>query len=241
VRVKVPHALFFPDILDHNICLFCKTDEKEAVVDAIKKNHIPAVDKVLSVTDVVKVAKQYKDKKQLRAEHSHFLCDARIVRQLYNALGTTFNHISSMPIAIDMEDQSKLSNSIKKAVDSTYMHIRGKNITFRIAFSHMEVQEIIENILEGLQFGVEKIPGGWKNIHSIHLKSAESAAIPIYGKATNEAMKVLQETAQALRSMTAEEQSSQQAGQSTVPETARKEKRKLISKEEKKVTKKSKV
>ena len=38
----------------------------------------------------------------------------------------------------------------------------------------------VENIIDALPLIVKKIPGKWDNILSVHLKSSESIALPIY-------------------------------------------------------------
>jgi hypothetical protein len=146
------------------------------------------------MTDVVKQYHAFKDKKQLRSDHTHFVCDTRIMKQLYNNLGTTFNGISNMPKPVELDPLTTIHDSIQKSVDSTYMHIQGQNIVFHVAYSSFDPAHIIANILEGLTFAVEKIPGKWPAIHSIHVKTPTSQSLPIYGKTANEAIKVLKET-----------------------------------------------
>lgn len=125
-------------------------------------------------------------------EFTHFLCDSSIMSHLYNSLGGVFAAKNNFPIPIDIPAVPKLSASISKAVNSTYMHLKGQNITIRMGYTSMGANEIAENIISGLEFAVAKIPGGeWTRIHSIHLKSSSSPAIPVYGKGTNEAIEFI--------------------------------------------------
>lgn len=46
----------------------------------------------------------------------------------------------------------------------------------------MSPSDLEENIMECIHRAAEKIPGKWKNILSIHIKTADSIALPIFSK-----------------------------------------------------------
>lgn len=46
----------------------------------------------------------------------------------------------------------------------------------------MDASAIQENIMECIRGAVAKIPGKWKNVLSIHIKTSESIALPIFAK-----------------------------------------------------------
>ena len=49
----------------------------------------------------------------------------------------------------------------------------------RFAHSDLSQQECLENAEATLKAATALIPGGWRNIRAVHLKSAESLALPV--------------------------------------------------------------
>lgn len=45
---------------------------------------------------------------------------------------------------------------------------------------NIPLSQLIENVISGLKGVVGKVPRGWANIQSVHLKTTESIALPIY-------------------------------------------------------------
>lgn len=180
VRVKIPHTFFNVDGEDHSICFFCRSEDKIELEKYLASNPINGLAKLLSVNEIKKQYEQYKDKKQLLSEHTHFICDARVMRQLYNLLGKVFTAKNNHPIPVDYITSAKLADSIKKVTDSTYIHLKGRVINIRVGNTSMKVNNINENISSGIQYAMTKIPNGWKNIRCIHLKTPTSSALPVY-------------------------------------------------------------
>jgi hypothetical protein len=154
--------------------------------------------KILSIDDVVKLFRQFKDRKELFKEHSHFLCDNRIMSHLYNALGTTFGSKNHYPVPVTVnEDFSNFSKVIGNSIlSSTYVTMKGISLGFRIGYTCMTVNEVIENIDYGLKWMTGSIDKNVcklsvSDIHSIHIKTAQSPSLPIYGKPAIEAIEFL--------------------------------------------------
>ena len=147
---------------------------------------IDGLTKVISINEVRKLFSAYKDRKKLLSEHTHFICDANVMAQLYNLLGKTFADRNNSPIPINFKSPSKLQDAIMKACSASYMHMKGQTITVRIGLSSMTEDEVIANALEGLAFAVSKFKGVWGDVRSIHLKLSDSPALPIYSKLPSE-------------------------------------------------------
>ena len=49
----------------------------------------------------------------------------------------------------------------------------------RFAHSDMSQQDCLDNAEATLKAAAALIPGGWRNIRAVHLKSAESLALPV--------------------------------------------------------------
>lgn len=192
MRVKIPHALYGASGLEYSICYFCVTNYKEEIETYLKDNKIEGLDRVLSMKDVQKHYKTYNDMKRLLSEHTHFICDAAILRQLYNFLGPVFGAKHRMPIQIHNKSTSDLPREVEKVVQSSFIHLGGDNISMKIGHTKQTAQQVADNVVAGVDFLAGKIPGSWSNILSINLRTAQSAAIPVYSKRENELVDYLQ-------------------------------------------------
>lgn len=185
VRVQIPHSLFNPEE-DDSICLFCRSEDKAQMEKFKESNEVKGLALVLSIDDVKKYYREFKDRKLLLKEHTHFVCDARVVRQLYNLLGNVFSARNNYPIPVDLDKAAKIASSIQKIVQSTYMHLSGQNISVRLGTTAMAGKHVSANLLHGINFAVEKFNGQWGNVGSVHIKTASSAALPVYSKVEDE-------------------------------------------------------
>ena len=184
-RIIIPHSLFSPDEEDHTICLFCRSDDKKEIEEYLTAQPIIGVSKVLSINDVKKYHSQIKDKKSLLKAHTHFICDARIAPHLYNLLGTTFSARNNLPVQINFTKASALPSIITKIVSSTYCNLKGTNVSIRFGHLGMSAEQVLENMLEGVACFVSKLKNEWKDVHSIHIKTSDSASLPVYSKSAD--------------------------------------------------------
>lgn len=184
-RIIIPHSLFSPDEEDHTICLFCRSDDKKEIEEYLTAQPIIGVAKVLSINDVKKYHSQIKDKKTLLKAHTHFICDARIAPHLYNLLGTTFSARNNLPVQINFTKASMLPSIITKIVSSTYCNLKGTNVSIRFGHLGMSAEQVLENMLEGVVCFVSKLKNEWKDVHSIHIKTSDSASLPVYSKSAD--------------------------------------------------------
>lgn len=205
-RIDIPNSLYSTDIEDHTICLFCRSEDKEKIQEFLATNPIDGLTKIVSLNEVKKHYVLHKDKKQLLKEHTHFLCDARIMSHLYNLLGKVFGARSSYPIPIAISANSrpgkgpavdtglqlnKLEGVVMKAVNSTYMHLSGRNITIRFGHTGMGTKSVIENIMQGMPVAVTKFKNEWKDVMNIYIKTNDSPSLPLYSKSTDIVQKYL--------------------------------------------------
>jgi hypothetical protein len=75
-----------------------------------------------------------------------------------------------------------------KVLSSSYMHLKGKIISIRLGLTSMSEEEVTSNTLEGLEFAIAKFRDTWKDVHSIHLKTADSPSLPIYSQLPSEVL-----------------------------------------------------
>ena len=191
VRVQIPQSLFQAD--DNSVCFFCRTEDKEAIVATFGGVDEFGEVTVISLSEVVRLHKEFKDRKSLLNRHTHFLCDARVMSHLYNSLGKVFATNNKYPIPVEAEKD--VVKAVRKALDSTFMFLKGQDVSVRLSNTRLTQEASVTNISAGLNAAVEKVPGGWNNVHSIHLKTAASPSLPIYGKSANQAVAFIEQKA----------------------------------------------
>ena len=187
IRIKIPNSLFIIDQEDHNVCLFCRSDDKNLLDNELEKNPIDGVTRVISINQVKKNFKSFKERKELFSQFSHFLCDNRIFSQLINLLGKVFTRRNNHPIPIDLTNMKKFESVVMKSIhNSTYLHLSGQTLTVRMGYTSMDVNDVVVNVQEGIRNVVEKIGCGWGGIMSIHIKTSDSPALPIHNSYASE-------------------------------------------------------
>lgn len=95
---------------------------------------------------------------------------------------------SKVPIPVNFEgaealkNPNRLKSELKKALDSTYVHLSAAASTsIRVGLSSFTPEQLVENIDATVNALVEKkIPAGWRGVRSFHIKSPNSAALPIW-------------------------------------------------------------
>lgn len=124
---------------------------------------------------------QLEMKRRLLTQHDFFLADAKISGLLAHKLGSTFYRKKQLPTPLKM-DSKDLKAAIERALHKSVMklHGTGQSYTLAVANGKHTAQEACENIHAVLLQLVNKFPGGWNNVRSLHLKHPLSMAIPIY-------------------------------------------------------------
>jgi len=73
-----------------------------------------------------------------------------------------------------------LKRQLESALRCTYLHVSGQSIAVKVGHTAMSEGEVCENVLAALGDIGGAVPGKWPAIQTLHLKSAESAALPLY-------------------------------------------------------------
>jgi len=166
---------------DSKVCLIVK-DPQRKVKDILEgqpkeKN----VDKVMGISKLRKRYKQFDDKKQLCAQYDVFLADEAVQPMLPQLTGKVFFSSKKMPIPIDMRTKTKLLSSIEAARNSTVFYAgAGACSAVKAAHTELDASQIVENILQVVDGVVAVTSKKWDNIRSIHIKTHDSIALPVY-------------------------------------------------------------
>jgi ribosome biogenesis protein UTP30 len=73
-----------------------------------------------------------------------------------------------------------LKRQIESALRCTYLHISGQSCAVKVGHTSMSESHILDNACAAIGDIGEAVPGKWPAIQTLHLKSAESVALPLY-------------------------------------------------------------
>lgn len=195
----IPHSLYDPATnAGSEICLFTKdppAPEVDPVVSgiptvnpvkaALQAKPVAGITKILSLEKLRKNYHQFGDRRRLLAGYSLFLTDERIMPRLPALLGAKFYEKKKQPVAVNLA-MHDFTKELVKARDSTYMYLStGATLTVRISKSSFSRADTAANILAALPHIAAHVPRKWKGIQSIHIKSTNSIALPIYNSAAS--------------------------------------------------------
>jgi hypothetical protein len=178
-RSDVPHSLFGAEN-DAELCLFVKDSDKDRIKKAVAEDPVPGLAKVMAIKKLRKNFKQFEDRRTLAGAYDLFLADDRILPYLKSPLGTKFFVKKKQPIAVRVS-RKDVSNSIRAVFHRTAMHVSaGACTNVKIAHFGLTIDQIVDNILVGMNNCAAHIPKGWLGIQSISVKTNASIALPIY-------------------------------------------------------------
>lgn len=164
---------------DLQICLFTK-DPSTGIKEALKADAVKGVTKVMSFTKLKKNYHTYQQRRELCAMYDMFISDERIAPMLPNKLGKEFFVKKKQPVPVKISDD-KMQKRLEVARDSTYFFLpHGATAAVKVGSTAFSAEELCDNIMEAVPGIVEHIPRKWKGLQSIHLKTTDSVALPLF-------------------------------------------------------------
>nr|XP_018905330.1 PREDICTED: ribosomal L1 domain-containing protein 1-like [Bemisia tabaci] len=188
LRPKLPNSLVTKS---SDVCLITADLRK-----GVKIDHEPTVryyNQVLNRHNCDSLIKQIVPFRQIRAEYStyemkrkfsnmydFYLADGRISERLVKQLGKPFFKNRKFPIPVKFDDN--VGENIKTALHRSHLLVDGKGQTsiMQVGHSGMKIAQIAENVVAVADFLAEKYPGGWSNVRSLHIKTPNSKAVPVF-------------------------------------------------------------
>ncbi|OQE23070.1 hypothetical protein PENSTE_c009G10423 [Penicillium steckii] len=168
------------------------------------------IEKVIGFSKLKARYQSFESRRQLLAEHDVFLADDRIITRLVPTLGKIFYKSSKRPIPIRIakiekedgkrvkkdpkrkvakEDKSAafaapliVAKEIERTLQSTPVHLApATTVAVRVGSSKFTADQLSENIAAVVKGMTEKfVAKGWRNIKAIHVKGANTTALPIW-------------------------------------------------------------
>jgi len=173
--IWLPHS--FND--DTEICLFSKLPGKQ-MKEKLKEIGVTNVAKVISLAKLRKEYKSFEQKRTLCSQYEVFLCDDNIYHRLVKFLGKSFLSRKKEPTPVRL-GKTNVKKQIDRAIGSTRIRFgQGSCSAVKVGHSGQTQEQLIENVIAAVSKIAKKVPRGWNNIQSIHLKTSESVALPLY-------------------------------------------------------------
>ncbi|WEW57136.1 proteasome-interacting protein cic1 [Emydomyces testavorans] len=168
------------------------------------------ITKVIGFTKLKERYKSFESRRKLLSEHDVFLADERIILRLIPALGKIFFKSTKRPIPVRIEEIQKangkrlkkdekkrpppgekyaavaspgiVAKEIERSLSCVPVHLApATTVAIRVGTSRFTPQQIAENIDAVVNGMTEKfVTKGWRNIKAIHVKGANTMALPIW-------------------------------------------------------------
>ncbi|TGZ83962.1 ribosomal protein L1 [Ascodesmis nigricans] len=189
VRIPLAHSISSASATGAapSVCLIVKDPQRKFKdIVALSSPLSGLVTKVVGVGKLKKKYKSFESKRLLCEAHDVFLADDRIITMLPKILGNAFYKKTTkvpIPVSIDGKDTpAQLEKEINKSLNSTYLHLQpAASTSVRVAMSSFTPEQIAENVIGAVdELTSKRIPGGWRNLKALHIKTPESAALPIW-------------------------------------------------------------
>jgi ribosome biogenesis protein UTP30 len=94
-------------------------------------------------------------------------------------LGKSFFKKKKQPVPVKLTGKDWAAQ-VRKACEATYLYVTGSSLSIRVARSSQEEKECVENVMAALETAVEKLPGKWKGIKALYMKTVDSVALPLW-------------------------------------------------------------
>ena len=182
IRIAIPHSLYEVDGAE--VCLIVK-DKKGAgakgAKERLRQEARTGGTKVLGVSKLKTKFESHEAKRKLSQAYDLFLADAAVLPVLPQLLGKAFFRKKKQPIPVALHGKKDWKAQIRRACDATYAYLGGGTcVNIRVARSSFADEAVVENVLAAIAALPGVLPGKWRSVQALYLKSAESVALPLY-------------------------------------------------------------
>lgn len=168
------------------------------------------ITKIIGYTKLKARYRSFESRRELLSEHDVFLADDRIIARLPDTLGKVFyKGTAKRPIPIHIAEENRVegkrvktekqrvskeeksasvasptivAKEIDKALNSVPVSLKpGTSVSVRVGNTNLTPQHLSDNVIVVARAIIEKhVVKSWRNVKSIHVKSPNSAAVPIW-------------------------------------------------------------
>lgn len=141
-----------------------------------------SIKKIIGISKLKLKYKPFEAKRQLCNLYDVFIADDRILPLLPKALGKTFFAKKKLPIPVSLEKTGEaLKRELASSIEATTLNLNtGSCLSIKVGQLHQDVPHVVKNVMTVIKEAIEKIPGKASNLRSLHLKTGESVALPVF-------------------------------------------------------------
>lgn len=200
-RVVLPNPYLTSPSPTFTVCLITKDP---STYYRTLTSHLPYHPSSITVIAPSKLKTNYKtfeSRRQLERSHDIFLADDRVIPLLPSLLGSSiYRRSSKVPIPIRLSkieppakdseapksklqvDAEKLQKEIERAITATYFVLAASaSQTIKVGIRAQSPEEVAENVTAVMKhLTTNVVKAGWNGIRSVHLKAAETVALPVF-------------------------------------------------------------
>mmetsp|Transcript_20823 Transcript_20823/g.34334 ORF Transcript_20823/g.34334 Transcript_20823/m.34334 type:complete len:434 (+) Transcript_20823:112-1413(+) len=174
IRVPLPHA--WRSLEETQVTLIVKDPQRTF------KDKFAAQDVNVKVIGIEKLRKKYvpfEAKRRLMGSCDVMFADDRVLPMLPRLLGSQFFKANKLPLALNLQ-KADLRTELERAVGGAMLRpTPGTCCDLVVATSSLTTSQIADNVEAAVEVIVCR-KGGWRNIQAIHLRAANSVALPIF-------------------------------------------------------------
>lgn len=162
------------------VCLIVK-DPQRAVKDYFAAaGDSGGVTRVMGLEKLRKRYRTFEAKRELMNQYDLFLADDRVEPLLPKLLGSPFFRSKKVPMSVRLSRNPV--KEAKRALHSTALHLSGGGSCVAVKAGHtgMTPAALAGNVVDVLRGVAAKAPRGWTNVLSVHIKTPDSVALPVY-------------------------------------------------------------
>lgn len=178
LQLRLSTPLHTPGVAE--VCLIVK-DPQRAVKDYFAAaGDSGGVTRVMGLEKLRKRYRTYEAKRELLAQYDLFLADDRVELLLPKLLGGAFFRSKKTPVSVRLS--RNVVKEAKRALHSTALHFSGGGSCLAVKAGHtgMTPAALAQNVVDVLRGVAAKAPRGWTNVLSVHVKTPDSVALPVY-------------------------------------------------------------
>lgn len=182
VRLAIPHPFRKAKDANLSVCILTK-DPQRLYKDAITPLKLESIKKISGISKLRAKFAPFEAKRRLCAAFDLFVADSSIMPMLPKLLGKKFFDKKKNPVPFSLTKLSPetVSRELTNTIEATYMFCTGgSNTSICVGVASQSQEEITANIEAVIRKLGGKLQGGLNNIRSIHIKTKDSIALPIY-------------------------------------------------------------
>lgn len=164
-----------------SVCLICKDPQREYKTK-VGSLSLGSVKKIIGISKLKLKYKPFEAKRQLCDLYDVFIADDRILPLLPKALGKTFFAKKKLPIPVSLDKTGEaLKRELVGSIEATTLNLNtGSCLSIKVGQIHQDVPHVVKNVMTVIKEVIEKVPGKASNVRSLHLKTGESVALPVF-------------------------------------------------------------